>query len=292
MNIIRFGVHHLDWNLDDMLHALSKELDVLEGHIPILKPQSGNQMEKEKSLTSQRPRQQTMTTSALFTEDKTNGGRKCVFCLEEHSSENCQTVKGQEERKNILLKHTRCFLCLGGGHRYFQCRSKLTGANCKGKHHVSICRGNGCVPAAPIAKESQPKSSSASTLNVHAASWVGSTSSGDRVALQTALAKVNGKKGNTLRVLFDTGNQKTFISAKAVNRLGEDRKTWDKAFGRNEADVAMRDVYNFSVEPLRGGKSVSIDAFVVNDFSTIANERVEIIKKKFSHLSYFFFLQC
>ena len=35
-NMIRFGTDHMDWNLDDMLMALGKELDALEGHFPIM----------------------------------------------------------------------------------------------------------------------------------------------------------------------------------------------------------------------------------------------------------------
>ena len=35
-DMIRFGTDHFDWKLDDMLLALGKELDVLEGHFPII----------------------------------------------------------------------------------------------------------------------------------------------------------------------------------------------------------------------------------------------------------------
>ena len=36
INMIRFGVSHMEWSLDDLLAALKKELDVLEGHSPLL----------------------------------------------------------------------------------------------------------------------------------------------------------------------------------------------------------------------------------------------------------------
>ena len=35
-NMLRFGTDHMDWNLDDMLLALGKEFDILEGHFPIM----------------------------------------------------------------------------------------------------------------------------------------------------------------------------------------------------------------------------------------------------------------
>ena len=93
------------------------------------------------------------------------------------------------------------------------------------------------------------------TLNVHAASWVGnSASSGAQVALQTALACVNSEGEKKVRVSFDSGSQKTFISAKAINRLGLEPERSEelgiKTFGSREPDLAMRRVLRFYFKPL------------------------------------------
>ena len=52
-------------------------------------------------------------------------------------------------------------------------------------------------------------------------------------------------------MLYDTGSQKTFITAKAVGRFGlrpvRKEKIGIKAFGRNEAEVEMRDVVELSL---------------------------------------------
>ena len=72
-NMIRFGGNHLDWNLDDMLVALEKELDVLEGHFPIMQSQQLPQHGRAAS-ENRRPKsgnQQPGTASALFT------GKRC-----------------------------------------------------------------------------------------------------------------------------------------------------------------------------------------------------------------------
>ena len=37
-NKIRFGTNQLDWNLETILMALGKEVEVLEGHVPVLQP--------------------------------------------------------------------------------------------------------------------------------------------------------------------------------------------------------------------------------------------------------------
>ena len=57
-------------------------------------------------------------------------------------------------------------------------------------------------------------------LNVNAPIWTGSTGFRNSVALQTALAKVNERKEKRVRVLFDTGSHKSFITARAVETLG------------------------------------------------------------------------
>ena len=60
---------------------------------------------------------------------------------------------------------------------------------------------------------------------------------GAKVAPQTTLAYVNGVK---MRVLFDTGSQKTFISKKAARKLSvmpmRSEKLDIKALGISEAD--------------------------------------------------------
>ena len=128
------------------------------------------------------------------------------------------------------------------------------------------------------------------TLNVHAASWVGnSASSGAQVALQTALACVNSEGEKKVRVSFDSGSQKTFISAKAINRLGLEPERSEelgiKTFGSREPDLAMRRVFRFSLSPLFEGIPVEVEAFEVNEMSSVANIHVEQIKHNYAHLS-------
>ena len=61
------------------------------------------------------------------------------------------------------------------------------------------------------------------------------------MALQTALARVEGKEKNRVRVLYDSGSQRTFISAKAVKRLDlkslREENLAIKKFGESEPGV-------------------------------------------------------
>ena len=280
-NMIRFGVNHMDWNLDDLLVALEKELDVLEGHVPILNGIGGAGKPRQQQHNS-RPKSGSGTASALFSGGNEGSGRKCQFCLgDDHSAQECESVKEPRDRKNVLFKYGRCFIFLNSGHKAFQCRSKTNCKFCKGKHHFSICSSF----AQDKVKEVQPKSSN---LNPNANAYVGNTGSGRSVALQTALAKVNDKKEGNVRVLFDSGSHKSFVTAKAVDRLGlrpvRKERLGIKAFGRNDAEVEMREVVQFSLGSMQGEKKVKIEAFVVNDIASIPNVHVERVKKKYPHL--------
>eukprot|EP00794_Sanderia_malayensis_P017909 gene17909-biopygen12897 len=83
----------MEWNLDDMLGALAKELEVLEGHFPIMQQAGGG---KERRQDRPRPQQsRPSTASALFAGH--DGQKKCAFCQEEHSPENCTKIKDVEE---------------------------------------------------------------------------------------------------------------------------------------------------------------------------------------------------
>ena len=183
----------VNWGLDDLLKAFSKELEIRESYGSLLK-----HVGQEKGTRPRREDTDTTTASSLFV----SGGKvfrgKCVYCLKEHTPEDCSDVKDLSERKCILIRQTRCFVCLNAKHRAFECRSKLSCKRYRGRHHVSICTA--CFPRANKSQAQQSRQQEAkhapntSVLNATAPSWVGSTGSGDSVALQTALAKVNAKK--------------------------------------------------------------------------------------------------
>ena len=43
------------------------------------------------------------------------------------------------ERKNILRRDRRCFLCLQTNHRIKECRNNRSCRKCSGRHHQSLC---------------------------------------------------------------------------------------------------------------------------------------------------------
>ena len=279
----------LEWSLDELVSALDEEMEVRESHDSLLKPVRAVDRPKQQ-------KQPVSTASMLFTPEEKF--QKCCFCKQEgHQPSDC-VIKEPEERKNILMKSFKCFLCLKGGHRSFECHSKLRCKLCRAKHNSLICTANRPKSSSGSCKESSDREgksasapnnvNSASMLNVNAPIWTGSTGSGNSVALQTALAKVNERKECTVRVLFDTGSHKSFITARAVETLGlrpvSSEKLAIKAFGSNESEEKIRDVVECSLSSLRGGEGVKIQCYVVNEITDIVNEHIEIVKKSYSHL--------
>ena len=73
-----------------------------------------------------------------------SGGRRtdnitCTYCRGAHPSAKCQVVTDPKERKAILFKKSKCFICLKGAHKAQQCNSGKKCFNCGNKHHISIC---------------------------------------------------------------------------------------------------------------------------------------------------------
>ena len=94
-----------------------------------------------------------------------------------------------------------------------------------------------------------------------------------------------------VRVLFDSGSKKTFITAKAVIRLGLEPERSEElrinTFGSREPDMAVRRVFRLSLSPIFEGIPVEVEAeaFEVNEIASVANIHVEQIKHNYAHLS-------
>ncbi len=152
--MIRFGTNHMDWNLDDMLVALGKELDVLEGHFPIMQSYPNQGVGGRHQDQANRPRQpdrppQTASAPIAFKDGK------CAFCQGNHKSEKCKKAKELRQCKTFLIKNGRCCCCLKAGHRAFKCRDKLECTSCKGNNHpYAICPS--LAPKEPWRKPSTP----------------------------------------------------------------------------------------------------------------------------------------
>ena len=152
-------------------------------------------------------------------------------------------MKSVEERRQLLRKYGRCFICARKGHIAHDCNSKLTCSICKEKHHVSICHKcdstsgdqfsrahngdcNGSLNSdrasnACPAHTGRPGGNDALQAKQAVTSPSFHVGNEGRVVLQTAQAVVKGTNGNLrVRVLFDAGGHRSFITSKAVRSTG------------------------------------------------------------------------
>ena len=178
------------------------------------------------------------TTSALTERDNINGGRICVYCKGGHYSASCDKVSSIQSRKDILKKEGRCFLCLANGHRVSQCSSNKKCRKCQRRHHQSICEATGSNtnasntnagntnPSNTNAGNSDVSNTNVSNSDENTTDSTTLTSPVPRtkvkVLLQTARTQayaVNGEKV-PVRVLFDSGSQKSYITNQLKARLG------------------------------------------------------------------------
>ncbi len=154
---------------------------------------------------------------------------KCAFCAGQHYSASCESITKLGERKDILRKSGRCFVCLQFGHRGNQCSKNCR--QCGGKHHQSIIINRSPDPRDPCLEQEskQAENTSAKTATStedhvivanQTVAVAGSSRGNERkIFLQTATTQACAQ-GNQVpvRVLMDSGSQRTYVTLK--NKLG------------------------------------------------------------------------
>ena len=287
LSMIRGSENKATWKMSEMLQALGTELDIREQHVSLFSSGNNPSMGEREKIESRARRAQPTTGSALLV--KQDGGkRKCTFCHGDHGEASCNAVEDPKERKKIVVKQGRCSICLSKGHRAFECRFKALCKFCKqAKHHVSLCSGSINVNSPA---ETPSLVSNAPPANLaNATSCVGSTGYGGRGILQTAQAIATGVRNLKVRILFDTGSHKTFVTSRVVRELSIGPKRVDplgiKTFGSKMVDEKMREVVELELVSVNGKNRVKIEAYVVDRISDVNNEHVEVVKKDYPHLS-------
>ena len=169
------------------------------------------------------------TANSLFARSGDGSGIRCAFCNGEHYSE----TKFRNEiqtRKNILIRDKRCFWCLSVGHRANQCPRKKKCRVCdRTDHHQSVCemssnQSRSETPAAPTnAKTKEDREPSASKKPPQNITTTSTARSKVQVLLQTAKTRAYVENGTTLlpvRVLLDSGSQRSYITNHLKRKLG------------------------------------------------------------------------
>ena len=165
------------------------------------------------------------SASALTTRSGESFKLQCVYCKGEHYSASCETIKNVRERKDILRQSGRCFNCIRKGHQLKDCPVSKHCRNCNKKHHQSICFSvrESSEEDKPRGEDAQRKKDDDKSKNESTVTTASMSGNKGKVLLQTAKAQAYNDDGSTsvkVRILFDNGSQRTYITNNLQRILG------------------------------------------------------------------------
>ena len=180
---------------------------------------------------------------------------QCVYCGKDHFSASYDEVCTLKERKDKLLSSGRCFNCLKPNHKSWECNSPKSCRYCHKRHHQSICE----VHVGTLSKSEQ------TTNNVKGKS---------AILLQTAQAIATNNASHTsksVRVLFDNGSQRSYITERLQSQLNlrpiQNEKLLLNTFGGNKFKSQTCNVFKLSLQ--RPGAQVAIEIVVISLCSSL-----------------------
>ena len=232
------------WNIDDMLKLVKQEIESREMCFLVA---NDSRIESNERRRSSKFSGASLVASAR--------SATCIYCGESHPSWKCGVVTDVTSRKNIIRRKGRCYICLQSGHISRKCESKYKCVKCKGRHNVSICEppreNRGDKPPEKYQPPEQVKSIALNARN-YVASVVRNRESA--TLLQTAqaiLTDVDKVSKRTVRVLFDIGSQKSFVTedvCKSLNlRVSRKEKLILSGFGSKNETVQLG---SLSIDPI------------------------------------------
>ena len=91
-----------------------------------------------------------------------------------------------------------------------------------------------------------------------------------------------------MRVLFDGGGHRSFVTSNVVNKAGifPSRKENLRIcrFGETNVDVSAKDIVQINLSSVDKKYNIQFEACVVDSYSQLENQNLEVVKKDFVHL--------
>ena len=224
------------WEMSELLEVIRKEVEARE-------ISDGIKVTHEKlKVTSPKPQTHGSAAALVANGQPPENKIRCVYCSDNHFSASCPKTSEVHARLEILKRDRRCFVCLKRGHRSNQCSNQRGCRRCTGRHHQSICnqqiptiKPNVQESAAPTTRNesvhdsqnkqqtpSQGENPNAHTVHVQSTTTTTSTNAKGQVMLQTATALAtneDGSKTAKVKILFDSGSQRSYITNSLKSRL-------------------------------------------------------------------------
>lgn len=192
------------WEMDKLMETIQLEVEAREASeatkVSMGRVSSSRAVERSANATA----------SALVVG---NHNIQCVYCKGNHFSASCNSVKSVMERRSVLLKEGRCFVCLKSNHRAQNCDSDKKCRRCGRRHHQSLCEGNYGSTGSGPGNDSKNETSTNTANNMK---------DKKTILLQTARAVASNEDGSkkiSVRLLLDSGSQRSYLTESLKYKL-------------------------------------------------------------------------
>ena len=265
--LITRNFNNAEWDVTQLLEEFKKELSVREKCD--IKPRT-NTNASEKQLN-----ERVGSATALLSQKQTR--ISCMFCKGDHYSDKCTVVTNITTRREFLRRSGKCFNCLKPGHMARNCEKEKVCFYCKEKgHNSALCER----------KEGDSQDKVKQTIQ----SYVSTCN--NRILLQTAEANVYDDSLNNVlkvRVLFDTGSQKSYVSQRVQNILRlktiEHETLSILTFGTTQASPRTLEKIQLNLSNVSTNENVAVDALAIPYIcAPITEQPITFAKNKYAHL--------
>ena len=270
------------WKIKDLMNTIRVEIEARET--------SETRVHGQKQQQSKSQQQQGATASSFVANE--HNGIRCVYCNEEHNSASSKKMVDVKERKDILRKSNRCFICLKQNHRAANCKATRNCRNCNKRHHQSICEqsfktsptGN---QASAVNHQSTQNETAVETSTVTNACNTRATKK--TVLLQTARATAanqSNTRSTPVRVLFDNGSQRSYVTEELRRRLNlptvKSERLNLNTFGNSKYRTQDRDLVKLHLRKSGTADSIEITALTFPVICSALPSKVNV--EKYPHL--------
>jgi hypothetical protein len=203
------------WKIDELLETIRREIEAREASDQV----KLNDPRPATFERSSKPGPPSTAQALLLKDNQGNTKIRCAYCGELHYSASCERITGMQNRKDILRRDKRCFVCLRVGHVSRECTNVTGCRKCGQHHHQLICsRNNHPKPTDPPEdKRESPNSTNPNNQseNTTATSATSMSRKGRAVLLQTARCIASNASNTRLLVLY---NQRDSSKRQRANR--------------------------------------------------------------------------
>ena len=294
--IISRAIDQPEWDLDILLKAFDSEIEARERCEPIGTNPS-DFFTPKRPFPSQTNKGKEVPTGATLT-NQSEQPVSCTFCKQSHPSASCGTVIDISARRNLLKQQGCCFVCLRRNHLARNCSPSKVCRICSGRHHMSICenanRGSGNSEIQSRGSSVVSSDGGERRSNENKTSTTVYVDSNSSILLQTAIAQVSRVHQLhpvvNMRILFDSGSQRSYISERAKAKLNlppkRKEKLLIKTFGQENEQLKECDLVEFCVGGLSESSKVQMTALAVPLIcSPLKDQAVQFAQQSYSHLA-------